>query len=89
MIIQEKFDEFPIDRPSNSRDVFRLQLRSLATLDEQRQPLCYADRLHADACESAARVQSLEYQVMAHPAELASACGDMTRLKEPVEAAQR
>lgn len=62
-LIQERCDEFSIDFMFNARDVSRLVLRSLNTLDKQYQLLPYVDGLRTDGCESAAPMQSLERQV--------------------------
>lgn len=78
-----------ISRSLNSRDVFLFAVRRLNTVDEQHQLLPCAERLHADACKSAARVQSLECKVPARPADSAPTRSDMPRLKESVQVGQR
>lgn len=87
-LIQE-CDEFLISRPSNVGAIFRLALCGLKTLDVQSQTLSCIDGLCYDAPESVGRVQSLEIQVATHSTELALVHGEMNRLKESIEVAQR
>lgn len=82
--MQRIFDYLSVQR----RYVFRLLLRGLTTLDEQRQLSSSVDRLRSEALESAAIVQSLERQVAVHSVELALARGDMTWVEEFITIAQ-
>lgn len=65
-----------------------MALRGWKTLQGHRQLLSSPDRQRTDVQDSAASVQSFERQVVAHPAEIASADTDKIRLKKLVEVAQ-
>lgn len=60
----------------------------MKTLDEQRQLLFCVDGLRSKAQDSATQIQSLERQVAARFAELASARGDITFLEESITVAE-
>lgn len=89
LLIQEKSKDFLINRPFNARDVCRLALRTLNTLDEKHQHRSCVDGLPFDVQELVARVQWLECQVAAHSVGAASARGDMNRLEKSVALAAR
>lgn len=76
--------DFDINCLSNAGDMFRLALRRLNTHDEQRLLMSCVDRLHSDVRVPAAREESMERQLAAHSAELASVCGSITRLEKSV-----
>lgn len=82
MLIQENCNKFLIIHLTNSRDVFRLVLSGLNILGEQLQLLTCAEMLRSDAGVPAARVKSLESQVVTRSAWLGSGRGDRTRLEQ-------
>lgn len=89
MLIQEKSDEFLINRLFDAWDEFRFALSSLNTLDDQHQLLSFLYGLRSDSQKSSARVQSLELQVVVRSTELAFAGGTMIRLEQSFTVAHR
>lgn len=78
-----------ISLPPNAGDVFRSALSGFSILDEKRRLLSSIDRLGSDARDLEEHGQWLESQISAHSAKLASVHGDMTRVEESIEVAQR
>lgn len=83
-LIQEKWDEFSINRLSSAEDVLRLALRGLNTLDEQQKLFSSVYRFHSEVRDSDACIASLEHHVAVFSAESASVRGEMSCLEKSV-----
>lgn len=88
-LIQERCEEFSIKLPSNARGRISIGTTRLEQSRRAAPVPCCTDTLCLDEQKSAAILQSLQRQVAAHAAELASGRGDMTWLEEYVAVAQR
>lgn len=71
-VIHDEHFEYSVEAPMTAADFFKLVLRDLNTLSEQREILKGMDRLHSSIKLSEECIQSLEGQLLEHPTKLES-----------------